>query len=61
LREWYSKESLEKQVNEIKHDVESNKKDLVLNSENLFNSLIDSVNADLVSKKKRYRRKIKFK
>jgi len=27
------------------------KKDLDLNSQNLFNSLIDSVNADLVSKK----------
>lgn len=53
IREWYTKENLEIQVNEIKnrHDVESDKKYLDLNSKNLFNSLIDSVNADLVSKK----------
>jgi hypothetical protein len=53
IREWYTKESLEIQVNEIKNrqDVESNKKDLDLNSQNLFNSLMDNVNADLVSKK----------
>lgn len=53
IREWYTKQSLEIQVNEIKnrHGVESNKEELELNSTKLFNSLIDSVNADLVSKK----------
>lgn len=53
-REWYTKERLEKQINEIKnrHDVESNKKDLELNSENLLNSLTECINADLISKKK---------
>jgi hypothetical protein len=62
IREWYTKESLELQVNEIKnrHDVESNKKDLDLNSQNLFKSLTEIVDADLVSKK-RSRRKNKFK
>jgi hypothetical protein len=52
IREWYTKQSLENQVNEIKNRqvVVSNKEDIVLNSNKLFNSLIDCVNADLVSK-----------
>jgi hypothetical protein len=57
IREWYTKENLEIQVNDLKnrHEVESNKKDLDLNNQNLFNSLIDSVNADLVTNKNRSR------
>jgi hypothetical protein len=39
IKEWYTKESLELQINEIKnrHNVESNKKDLDLNSQNCLN------------------------
>lgn len=55
IREWYTKKSLENQVSELKNwqvlDSNKNKNDLVLKSNKMFNSLIDCVNADLVSKK----------
>jgi len=53
IREWYTKKSLENQVSEIKNlqGVVSNKNDIVINSDQMYNYLIDCVNADLVSKK----------